>query len=307
MRHPIISLLTPFEHYTVPLYSADTSVVGSKEPPVEQIGRLLENWEKAPSLAEHSYLFIQNGQKYWMHISLIPHSLGIRAVAYTSTEKELQSMQHFKANLYGYISLFFGFLVFLEVVSLRKKKTRATGNSTSLFTKNPPGESDILIILKKGETEQTEFKSSLRWDYRELKVNAVLETVILKSIAAFANGKGGALIIGVNDDGNILGLEPDFNTLKKQDTDGFELHLRRLIKNQFGISFSTAHLGLSFPVAEGKTLCVIGITPSDHPLYLKTKNKNGNEIEKFYVRMGNASQEISSLREIQQYIKKRFK
>lgn len=306
MRHPIISLLTPFEHFTVPLFSTDTSVVSSKDSPVEQIGRLLENWEKAPSQAEHSYLFIQNGQKYWMHVSLIPHSLGIRAVAYTSTEKELQSMEHFKANLYGYLSLFFGALIFLEVVSLLKKKNRTKGNSTPSFTGNPLSESDILIVLKKGETGQTEFKSSLRWDYRELKVNAVLETVILKSIAAFANGKGGSLIIGVNDDGDVLGLEPDFNTLKKQDADDFELHLRRLIKNQFGISFSTTHLEITFPKAVGKSLCVIRITPSDHPLYLKTKNKNGNEIEKFYVRMGNASQEISSLHEIQQYIKNRF-
>ena len=306
MRHPIISLLTPFEYFTVPLYSADTSVVMSNNPPVEQISKLLENWEKAPSKAEHSYLFIQNGQKYWMHISLIPHSLGIRAVAYTSTEKELQSMEHFKANIYGYISLFFGFLIFLEVVSLRKKKTHTTGNSTPSSTAKPLSKSDIMVILQKGETEQTEFKSSLRWDYHELKVNTVLETVILKSIAAFANGKGGLLVIGVNDDGDVLGLKPDFNTLKKQDADGFELHLRRLIKNQFGISFSTAHLEITFPEVAGKALCVIRVTPSDHPLYLKTKNKNGNETEKFYVRMGNASQEISSLHEIQQYIKNRF-
>ncbi len=306
MRHPIISLLTPFEYFTVPLFSADTSVVGSKDPPVEQIGRLLEKWEKEPSRTERSYLFIQNGQKYWMHVSLIPHSLGLRAVAYTSTEKELQSMEHFKANLYGYIALFFGFLVFLEVVSLRKKKNRMTRNSTPSFSDNELSESDLPVILKKGETEHTEFKSSLRWDYRELKVNAVLETVILKSIAAFANGKGGSLIIGVNDNGEVLGLEPDFNTLKKQDADGFELHLRRLIKNQFGISFSTAHLEITFPEVTGKSLCVIRVTPSNQPLYLKMKNKNGNETEKFYVRMGNASQEISSLREIQQYIKNRF-
>ncbi|VAW29585.1 hypothetical protein MNBD_BACTEROID07-1381, partial [hydrothermal vent metagenome] len=77
--------------------------------------------------------------------------------------------------------------------------------------------------------------------------------------------------------------------------------------NQFGISFSTAHLEITFPEVKGKTLCAIRVMSSHHPLYLKTKNKNGNEIEKFYVRMGNASQEISSLHEIQQYIKNRFK
>jgi len=307
MRHPIISLLTPFEHFTVPLFSADTSMTLSKNSPVEQINRLLDNWEQAPSQAEHSYLFFQNGQKYWMHISLIPHSPGIRAVAYTSTEKELQSMEHFKTNLYGYLSLFFVFLIFLEVLSLRKKRVRSAGKSTPSLTGSPLSEKDIPAILEKGETEQTEFKSSLRWDYRALKVNVVLETVILKTIAAFANGKGGTLIIGVGDNGEILGLEPDFDTLKKKDADGFELHLRRLIKNQFGISFSTAHLEITFPEVKGKTLCAIRVMSSHHPLYLKTKNKNGNEIEKFYVRMGNASQEISSLHEIQQYIKNRFK
>jgi len=123
MRHPIISLLTPFEYFTVPLFSADTSVVGSKDPPVEQIGRLLEKWEKEPSRTERSYLFIQNGQKYWMHVSLIPHSLGLRAVAYTSTEKELQSMEHFKANLYGYIALFLVFWFFSKLFLCEKRKT----------------------------------------------------------------------------------------------------------------------------------------------------------------------------------------
>ncbi|HDO06082.1 MAG TPA: ATP-binding protein [Bacteroidetes bacterium] len=306
LSHPIVSLVTPLEYFTVPLNSADTSLVSSRYPVVEQIGRLLKDWGKSPHPAERSYLFIQEGRKYWMHVALIPHSLGMRAVAYATTEKELEMVGDFKKNLYGYASLFFGFVAFLWFVSLRKKKTRTTGNSISSFVGNSPTESDILHILEKGESEQSEFKSSLRWDYREQKVNPVLEMVILKSIAAFANGKGGVLIIGVNDEEEILGLEPDFNTLKKKDADGFELHLRRLIKNQFGISFSTAHLELTFPEAEGKTLCVIGVTPSDHPLYLKTKNKNGNEIEKFYVRMGNASQEISSLREIQQYIKNRF-
>ncbi len=306
LAHPIVSLVTPFEYFTIPLYSADTSSVSVKDPAVNQVSRLLKEWEKSSHPTERSYLFVQEGRKYWMHIALIPHSLGMRAVAYATTEKELKTMEKFKKNLYGYASLIFIFIALLWLLSLREKKIRTSRNSVSSFTGKPLGESAVLEILEKGESEQTEFKSSLRWDYREQKVNPVLETVILKSIAAFANGKGGSLFIGVNDEGEILGLEPDFNTLKKKDTDGFELHLRRLIKNQFGISFSTAHLEITFPEVAGKSLCVIRMSPSHHPLYLKTKNKNGNETEKFYVRMGNASQEISSLREINQYIKNRF-
>jgi len=304
--HPIISLVTPIERFTIPLYTADTSSVSSKNPVVEQVSKLLEDWEKSPHPEEHSYLFLQNGQKYWMHVALIPQSLGMRAVAYATTEKELKLIESIQKNLYGYASVFFILIAAVFLFSLQKKKNRKTRSSASSFVKTLPDEKDIQQILERGEDEQTEFKSSLRWDYREQKVNPVLEMVILKSIAAFANGKGGSLIIGVDDNGEILGLEPDFNTLKKQDVDGFELHLRRLIKNQFGISFSTAHLAISFPKTGEKTICIIHIQPSHHPLYLKTKNKNGNEMEKFYVRMGNASQEISSLREIQQYIKNRF-
>jgi predicted HTH transcriptional regulator len=234
-----------------------------------------------------------------MHIALVPASLGLKAVSIATTEEELKRLQHYEANMYGYAAAVFGVLALLGILSFRKK-TKPPAPT------NPVDAAEISGLIKAGESEKVEFKSSLRWDYREQKVNPVLETVILKSIAAFANGKGGTLIIGVNDEGKILGLEPDFNTLKKKDADGFELHLRRLIKNQFGISFITAHLQVEFPEMEGKTLCVIRISPSHHPLYLKTKNKNGNETEKFYVRMGNASQEIASLHEIHQYIKNRF-
>ncbi len=37
----------------------------------------------------------------------------------------------------------------------------------------------------------------------------------MKTIAAFGNTDGGIFLIGVDDDKNILGLENDFQTLKK--------------------------------------------------------------------------------------------
>ena len=147
----------------------------------------------------------------------------------------------------------------------------------------------------------------MRWDIREEKVNKLLEEVILKSISAFANAKGGTLFIGVTDELEIIGLENDFNTLKKQDVDYFELHLRKLINNQFSLRFSNKHILMQFPEIDDKIICVIQIIAGDAPLYLKTKNRQGHETEKFYVRSGNASQEITSLKEINEYIKSRFR
>jgi len=76
--------------------------------------------------------------------------------------------------------------------------------------------SDWQVIIDKGENDLIEFKSSLRWDYRQDKVNKALETVIVKTISAFLNTEGGMLFIGIDDDGNTLGLENDYITLSKK-------------------------------------------------------------------------------------------
>ena len=49
-------------------------------------------------------------------------------------------------------------------------------------------------------------------------------------LAAFLNSKGGTLLIGVGDGGEVIGLEND----KFQNEDKFALHLDNLIKDQLG-------------------------------------------------------------------------
>lgn len=95
------------------------------------------------------------------------------------------------------------------------------------------------------ETAEVEFKSSLQVDLKrmmhdpgrspqEYKSEEVLRSA-LKTIAAFANSGGGKLYIGVEDDGNLCGLEADFSAAnpKKADYDGWDLHLRSLIGSRF--------------------------------------------------------------------------
>ena len=81
---------------------------------------------------------------------------------------------------------------------------------------------DLRVLIAKGESAELEFKSTFRWDLKENKVNRALENVVLKTLAGYMNGNGGTLLIGVADDGSIVGLENDYKTLKKQDRDGFE-------------------------------------------------------------------------------------
>ena len=65
-------------------------------------------------------------------------------------------------------------------------------------------------LIAEGEHENLEFKQTLRWDVEQRRHNKMLEEVAVKSIASFANGNGGILLIGVRNDGDIVGLDPDF-------------------------------------------------------------------------------------------------
>jgi hypothetical protein len=175
------------------------------------------------------------------------------------------------------------------------------------ITETKPTEAPITLeeMIADGEGDELEFKSSLRWDFKEEATNKKLEDVILKTIAAFANAQGGTLLIGVADDGEVLGLEGDYHALGGANRDKFELHLRNLLNACFGTAFVTSKLKVSFPTIEDVEICQIDIQQSAKPLIISTKDKNGQEQEKFYVRSGNSSQELS-LNEMQAYLPERF-
>jgi hypothetical protein len=160
-------------------------------------------------------------------------------------------------------------------------------------------------LIAEGESDELEFKSTLRWDVREGTINKKLEEVIMKTVAAFANSQGGMLLIGVGDDGEVLGLEPDYRSLGGGNRDKFELHLRNHLNQQFGAAFVTSKVVIKFHEVEEKEVCQIVAAPAKVPVILKVKDKNGQTTEKFYARSGNSSQEIP-LSDVSAYIKERF-
>ena len=165
-------------------------------------------------------------------------------------------------------------------------------------------EVSIEDLITEGESNELEFKSSLRWDYKQENVNRELESVILKSISSFANSDGGKLIIGVDDDGNVLGLDHDYASLKGN-SDEFELHLRNLVNKSFGKNIAASGISITFHKIEVSEICLIDVSPWNKPLYLEVMDKNGKKSKKFYIRSGNSSQELE-LDEISEYINARF-
>lgn len=168
-------------------------------------------------------------------------------------------------------------------------------------------ESDLLRhLINGGESFNLEFKSSLRWDYRQEMLNKNLEEIIMKSIAAFSNSEGGILLIGVDDSGKTLGLEPDYDCLKESGRDYFELHLRSLLISQFGLDTASRGVGISFVAIDGQDVCQIQVSKGIKPLYTTLSSKSGPAVEKLFVRSGNSSRAIISLAEVTSYVVNRF-
>ncbi len=162
-----------------------------------------------------------------------------------------------------------------------------------------PVPASVPELIAGGENQYVEFKSSLMWDYRQQRVNKELYVPVLKNVVAFMNTSGGAVLIGVDDDGKALGLEPDLKAIPKKDTDGFENVFNQAFNKMVGAEFRQ-FVEVTFPDVAGVIVCLLLIRPSSEPAYLTHK---GNET--FYIRAGNASQPLL-ISKATRYIRKRF-
>jgi len=158
------------------------------------------------------------------------------------------------------------------------------------------GEIDVRDLIAGGESYSLEFKSSARWDYHADSPSRVPEAIVVKTISGFLNGRGGTLLIGVDDSGKILGVEQDYKTLSKRpNRDGYEQFLINLLGSTLGKEVS-ASLAVSFQSVGGKDICLIRVQRSLKPIYV-----NENQHTRFFVRTGNTTQELTT-RESVEYI-----
>jgi hypothetical protein len=147
---------------------------------------------------------------------------------------------------------------------------------------------DMASIILRGEGPLLEFKSSFRWDLEQTRVNRQLEGVVLKSLAGFFNSnQGGTLLIGVADDGQIIGLENDYRTLKKPNQDGFEQTIMTAIAANLGADLCS-HVSVLFHVMDDKDICRLIVSPAARPVFLNQGNN-----PKLYVRTGGATRDLN--------------
>jgi hypothetical protein len=116
---------------------------------------------------------------------------------------------------------------------------------------------EIRNLIRAGESSSLEFKSTMRTNLKNEKPGKEIELAWLKAVVGFMNSDGGILLIGVSDDGEILGLDAD----NFANEDKCRLHFKNLINTHIGVEF-TRFISL-FVNIEKKASCLSSVNVYD--------------------------------------------
>jgi hypothetical protein len=153
----------------------------------------------------------------------------------------------------------------------------------------------VAELIAGGETGAVEFKATLRTNLHTGQVDEKMHLSALKTIAGFLNAKGGTLLIGVADDGDVLGLVAD--AFPNEDKMG--LHLVNLIRDRIGDVF-LPYVHPHFEEQHGTRVLAIRCERGPKAAFVKDGG-----LQRFFVRGGNATAELMG-NSITDYVKQRF-
>lgn len=164
-----------------------------------------------------------------------------------------------------------------------------------LFIETDSSPEAVLNLIEQGENEQLEFKSSLRTNVHTKKPDKKIEHAVLKTITAFLNSDGGTLLVGVADDGKIIGIDHDGFS----NNDKFYQHYTNLVQNHIGNEY--------LPLIKSKLIQMNDVT------ILKIDCRQSNKAvffsigdeQYFYVRIGPASVKLTG-KKLLEYVNKKF-
>jgi len=140
-------------------------------------------------------------------------------------------------------------------------------------------------LITLDESATLEFKSTLQWDVVQNQPNKHLRQSVIKTVAAFLNSEGGILVVGVDDDKSVLGLDRDLKLLGGS-LDRFDQLLSALFTDFIGPEY--AHfIKHHIENVDGKQVCVVDVDKSPDPAFVK-----GPKGKEFYVRLGNTTRAL---------------
>ncbi|MBD2161539.1 putative DNA binding domain-containing protein [Limnothrix sp. FACHB-1083] len=151
-------------------------------------------------------------------------------------------------------------------------------------------------LIREGETKHIEFKETLSLDVRKQTKEKYLETEAVQTVVAFLNTQGGILLIGVADNGELVGLNHEIDKFYKGNVDKFILRWKDLLKDRIGEGCYT-FLEYRMINMQQKFILWVECKASPFPFYLdKTE---------FYFRTHPATHRLDGPKLVE-YVKNRF-
>lgn len=194
---------------------------------------------------------------------------------------------------------------------IQEDESRILEFKSSLFTPIPDKDKrSLLDNLNEERKIATENDNSERLDkinqkVQELSNNIAQKAVIhsaMKTLVAFANSDGGDLILGLEDNKNILGLEFDFNALGKKENlfDSFKLRFDQYIGEYIGTDFNLLLDDAKFVNIDNHHLYWVKVKKSRTPVFLR-KDDKGNSVSEVWVRAQASSNKVTKAEELQKF------
>lgn len=150
-------------------------------------------------------------------------------------------------------------------------------------------------LIPKGESKTLEFKQTYVMDIKSGEKEKYIETAALKTVAAFLNSDGGDLFVGVDDDGNVTGVNAELEKFYKNE-DKYLLNFKNQVKSKIGEAFYPL---IDYQLINIDELLVLHVScgASTTPCFIDDKD--------FYVRSGPSTDKLEGKAQ-HEYIQQKF-
>lgn len=188
----------------------------------------------------------------------------------------------------------------VRVVSINKDGQVITG---TLLTEAQQQTAELAELLLQGaESDQVEFKPVLygKRDDKGTRKDEEMPHGVLKSIAAFLNTNGGTVVVGVKNDGSVIGLERDGFA----NGDDASHALSQFVERRMNPTPSPPTLSMNWVAVDGQHVLVIKCGSfAPEVVYLRDMTEKGGP-RKLYHRLGTSTEEVRT-EEIHDFVSRR--
>ncbi len=146
--------------------------------------------------------------------------------------------------------------------------TRLGRDTYRQFSSDP----ELMDLIAGGESQEVEFKAHAIAQGKHGKEEGSRGVgTVVRAVAAMLNSTvGGTVLVGVEDDGAICGVEDEYPLADrgKANWDGFQLCLANTLRSRLEARNAFLHYAIQRRRAGLHDVCMIRVTPSDEPVYV---------------------------------------